>query len=392
MNKSSQSLSLAQKLHQQMIQLRRDFHMNPEVGFDVQRTAGIVAKELQKLNLTVKTNVGKTGVVADLTIPGATKWIALRADMDALPMDELNDVPYKSQVKLRAHMCGHDAHTAMLIGAANILSNIRNELKVNVRFIFQPNEEQLPGGAPAMIQDGVLENIDEIYALHVWPTLPVGQYGICVGPAMAIPDTFEITITGRGGHAATPHLAIDPIVIAAEIIQSFQNIISRQIDPLQSAVLTITQIHAGTAYNVIPDTCILRGTVRTFDKKVEQQIKQKMEQILNHITAMHQAKADMNYIHGYPVTYNDHALAHKAKDIAATLVGENNIDFPAQKMMGGEDFAYYAEKIKGCYIHLGCRNEAKGFTRMVHDPRFDLDEECLIYGAALHAELILKNS
>lgn len=384
----STSISLAKEIHKDLISLRRDFHMNPEIGFDVHRTAEIVAKELEKYGIAVKRNVGKTGVVGDLVVPNAKKRIALRADMDALPIQELNTVPYKSLIPMQAHLCGHDAHTAMLLGAARILSSIRNEIDANVRFIFQPSEEVWPGGAPGMIQDGVLDGVDEIYGQHVWPTLSVGKYGVCPGPAMAQPDGFDIVITGKGGHAAAPHAAIDPIVVASHVIQSLQSIVSRNVNPNDSAVLTITQIHAGSSYNVIPESCHFAGTVRTYDKNVQKMIRRRIEEIVDAITRSHGAVGEIKYYEGYPVTYNHADASQKIKSIASSLVGESKVDFPAQQVMFGEDFAYYTQKVKGCFIHLGCRNEAKGITQMLHDPRFDIDEECLVYGTALHVDIV----
>ncbi len=363
-----------------MVALRRDFHMHPEIGFEVERTAGIVADELKKYGLSVKTEVGKTGVVADLHC-GAKKTIALRADMDALPIQEMSEVPYKSKIPMRAHLCGHDAHTALLLGTAETLSSM--ECPVNVRFIFQPSEEVWPGGAPAMIKDGALDGVDEIYAFHVWPTLPVGHYGVCLGPAMAQPDAFDIKIRGKGGHAAAPHTAVDPIVIASELVQRFQTIISRNLDPSESAVLTVTQLHAGSAYNVIPEECSLSGTVRTYTQEAKGCIVKRMHEIVE--SYEEPIVIDFQYMDGYPATVNHEREACWVAEVATNLVGENRVDFPAQKVMFGEDFAYYLEKVKGCFIHLGCRN---GELRMLHDPRFDLDEACMEHGVALFVQLI----
>lgn len=384
------SIALAREIHNDITAQRRDFHIHPELGFDLPRTAGVVASKLRELGLPVKTGIGRSGVVADLKSPDAKGWIALRADMDALPIQELSDVSYKSQTPMQAHLCGHDAHTSMLLGAAQILSSLKQELKVNVRFIFQPNEESWPGGAPEMIRDGVLENIDEIYALHVWPTLDVGRYGICVGPAMAQADAFEIVVKGNGGHAAAPHAAIDPILVATHVIQALQTIVSRNINPHDNVVLSVTQIHAGNCYNVIPDSCIISGTVRTYESNVQAIVKQKMESIAVNVAKGFGATVEVKYMEGYPVTFNHETSARNARDIASRLVGNHGVDYPAQRAMFGEDFGYYTQKIKGCFIQLGCRNEAKNITRMLHDPRFDIDEDCLIYGIALFLELILK--
>lgn len=383
-------LPFVRKIHSEMIDLRRDLHMHPEIGFEVHRTAKIVSEKLNEYGLKVKTGVGNTGVVGDLIVSNALKTIGLRADMDALPMQELNEVSYKSNFPMRAHMCGHDAHTAMLIGAAKLLSSIRDRLRTNVRFIFQPCEELFPGGAKSMIQDGVLEGIDEVYALHVMPTIEVGRYGICMGHAMAQPDEFRITIFGKGGHAAYPHLAVDPVIIGAQIILAFQNIVSREVDPIDTAVVTVSQVNAGEAFNIIPETCTLVGTVRTFETETQKFIKQKIYDIVQGISGMHGAKSTITYTDGYPSTYNHHEQAIKAKDVGLTLLSQKGVDFPFQKMMGGEDFGYFTQQKKGCYIFVGCRNEEKGITHMLHNPRFDIDEECLVYGTAMHVGLVMN--
>lgn len=376
-------IALAKKFHAQAVAVRRDLHMHPEIGFDVERTAGIVAAKLQKLGLAVKTKIGKTGVVADLKIPGAKRTIALRADMDALPIQELNDVPYKSTTPGQAHLCGHDAHTAMLLTAAEILTSIKDQLKVNVRFIFQPSEEVWPGGAPAMIADGAIDAVDEIYALHVWPALDVGSYGICVGPAMAMPDGFEITVNGKSGHAAAPHTCINPITVSVQMIQALQGLISQTVAASDEAILTVTQIHSGTCFNVIPDECQITGTVRTYEPHVQKTIREKMMQIVNGIAVAHSVTANMKYLEGYPPTVNHEECCLKVKKAALKLVPTSNVVYPGQRAMFGEDFAYFSQKIKSCYIQLGCRNEKKNITRMLHDSRFDIDEDCIIYGIAL---------
>lgn len=383
-------IALAKNLHQEMIDLRRDFHQHPEVGFELQRTASVVSQKLKDFGLSVKSGVNKTGVVADLITPQAKKRICLRADMDALPIQELGNASYKSLVPMQAHLCGHDAHTSMLLGAAKILASLKDQLQVNVRFIFQPSEEAWPGGAPGMIKEGVLDGVDEIYALHVWPTLETGHYGICVGPAMAQADAFDITITGHGGHAAMPHETVDPLLIGAQIVQSLQTIISQNRNPTHQAVLTVTQFHAGTCYNAIPNSCTINGTVRTYEKETQQMIVKRMQEIVNGIGQVFKSNVEIKYHEGYPVTYNDEIAANKVKSIAEALVGSACVDFPAQKVLFGEDFAYYLKEVKGCFIHLGCRNRAKNITKILHDPQFDIDENCLIYGAGLFVQLILN--
>ena len=374
----------------ELIAIRRDIHQHPEIGFEVQRTAGIAADAMNALGLTVRTEVGQTGVVADLEIPGAKSRIALRADMDALPMQEEGDVPYRSTIPGRAHMCGHDAHTTMLIGAARLLAERRNELKHSVRFIFQPHEEGTPGGAPGMIADGALDGVDEIYALHVWPWLDTGTIGICKGPAMAQSDGFSITIRGRGGHAAAPHQCIDPIPLGAQLVTAFQSIVSRQVDPLESAVISVTQFRGGgDAYNVIPETCFLGGTVRSYQRPIQQLVEKNMRQLAQHLAEAAGATASFDYDHGFPPVINHEQACERAVAASQNLV---KVIYPAERAMFGEDFAYYGEKVPACFIQLGCRNEAKGIVNPLHHPRFDIDEDVLLKGAQALASIAGRSS
>ncbi|MDE0314173.1 MAG: amidohydrolase [Candidatus Poribacteria bacterium] len=374
-----------------IVAIRRDIHQHPELGFDVERTAGIAADALDALGMSVRTGIGKTGVVGDLEVSGATKRIALRADMDALPIQEQTDVPYKSKIDGKAHLCGHDAHTAMLIGTARILSHLKSQLKANIRFIFQPCEEAFPGGAPAMIEDGALDDVDEIYGIHVFPLYPVGQYATCIGPMLAQSDTFEITITGRGGHAAFPHLTVDPIMISAQFVNAAQSIVSRNVDPLDSAVVSITQFHGGDAKNVIPPYVTLGGTVRTLDKDVQKRVRTQLQNLLSGIANAHDATYDFAYQEGCPVTYNHEPCVDTVVSSAQTLVGEENVLFPIPPILGGEDFACYSQKIPACFVMVGAGNEQKGIVNMCHHPQFDIDETSMIYGMALTVGLALTS-
>lgn len=376
---------------QEIVEIRRDIHMHPESGWDVERTAGIAASEMKKLGLNVRENVGKSGVVADLDIPGATNRIALRADMDALPIQEQNDLPYRSKRDGFSHMCGHDSHTAMLIGAAKLLTEMRDSLQANIRFIFQPNEENLPGGAPLMIKDGVLEDVDEIFGLHVWPSLPTGSVGVCSGPALGQPDVFELEIIGSGGHAAMPHLTVDPIIIAAQFVNAAQTIVSRSTNPLDSAVVSITQLHAGTAHNVISKTADITGTVRTFNPDIQKMIRVKLESIIDGLTKAHGASFKLNYIEGYPVTYNHPESTETVRRVAEMLVEPDQLIFPASPTLGGEDFAYYTQMIPGSFLFIGSGNAEKGCIYSLHDPRFQLDEDAMRTGMAMHV-LLAQNA
>lgn len=373
-----------------IVAIRRDIHQHPELRFDVERTAGIAADALDSLGIGVKTGIGQTGVVGDLEASGATRRIALRADMDALPIQELTDVPYKSKIDGKAHLCGHDAHTAMLIGTARILAHFKDELKANIRFIFQPCEEAYPGGAQAMISDGVLEDVDEIYGLHVFPLFPVGEYATCTGPMLAQSDIFDITITGRGGHAAFPHLTVDPVVMGAQFVNAAQSIVSRHVNPLDSAVVSITEFHAGDTKNVIPASIKLGGTVRTLDANVQKNVSARLENLLAGIVKANEATYTFNYQEGCPVTYNHEPCVETVLSAARSLVGEENVNYPISPILGGEDFACYSQRVPACFVMVGAGNVQKGIVNMCHHPQFDIDETCMIYGMALTVSLGLN--
>lgn len=372
--------------------VRRHIHKHPEIGFEVHETARFIASELASFgNLEIKTQVGQTGIVADLNIKGATKRIALRADMDALPMEEQNTCDYRSVNKGKAHMCGHDAHSAMLLGAARILAKNSDQLSASVRFIFQPNEESYPGGAPAMIDDNALLGVDEIYGMHVWPLIPVKHYGLVRGAAMGKPDVFKIKIQGVGGHASIPHKAIDPIVIGAQIIMALQTIISRNVNFQDAAVLSVTQFHAGTTHNVIPDKAFIEGTLRTFDDQLSLDILTRIKEILLGFEKAFQVTTEFELLPGYPVLFNHDESVTYTEQCLKSLLPEKEIkSYQAPNTLGGEDFAYYLEKIPGCYVFLGCANVEKGITNICHDPKFEIDEDCLVYGTALHCQWALN--
>jgi len=383
-----------------IVAIRRDIHQHPEIGFDVERTAGIAADALDALGIPVKTGIGRTGVVGDMEVPGASKRIALRADMDALPIQELTDVPYKSRIDGKAHLCGHDAHTAMLIGTARILSHFRSSLKTHVRFVFQPSEEVFPGGAEAMIADGVLEDVDEIYGIHVFPIYAVGEYATCVGPMLAQSDTFRITLTGRGGHAAFPHLTVDPIVIGAQYVTAVQSIVARNVDPLDSAVVSVTQLHggdanlqnglAGAALNVIPPEVLIGGTVRTLQKTVQTRVREQLERLIAGLVNANNATYTFDYQEGCPVTYNHEPCVTNVVSHARELVGERNLIFPVLPILGGEDFGCYSQEIPACFVMVGAGNKEKGIVNMCHHPQFDIDETCMIYGMSLLVSLAMR--
>ena len=372
-----------------VVALQRAIHADPEIGFDTVRTAARAAGELRQAGLSVEEGIGQTGVVADLEVPGATRKIAFRADMDALPMDEETDLPHKSKNPGAAHQCGHDAHTAMLVGAARALAPLRDSLPCSVRFIFQPNEEALPGGAPAMIADGCLEGVDRIFGMHVWPLLDTGQIGLVTGPTMAQPDIFRATVTGVGGHAAAPHGCVDPVVAGAAIVNALQTIVARNVDPLDSAVVSTTQFHGGTADNVIPAQIQLVGTIRTFRDAVGEQVRSRVQEVIEEVAKAYGCTAEVSLQIGYPVTMNDPAACEEAESAITKAVPITRDVAPS---LGGEDFAYYGREIPAAFLFLGNRDESKGIVHFCHHPRFQVDDAAMPIGVRAWLALALGAS
>ena len=382
---------LAEKYFNDTVRVRRTIHENPETGFDVQKTAKYVVNELSGTNFKIKENIGKTGVVCDLNIKGATKTIALRADMDALNMQELGEKPYKSKIDGKAHMCGHDCHTAILVTTGKILNEIRDRLSVNVRLIFQPCEETIPGGAIFMIKDGAIDGVDEIYGLHVWTGFEAGTIAVRKGAFMAQPDSFTITIKGKGGHAAMPHLTIDPITAGCSLVQSLNTIVSRNTDPVKDAVLSVTQFNSGTTDNIIPESAQIVGTVRTFDNETKDLIIKRMNSVIKGISESFEVSCEIKYKDGYPVNYNNEELTENFVETANSIFGEDNVIYPTPPFMGAEDFSYFSQKIPGCFFMLGSGNISKNIVNSVHDPLFEVDEECLKHGVAIMTGVVLSS-
>ncbi|MFN0060698.1 MAG: M20 family metallopeptidase [Planctomycetota bacterium] len=377
---------LAARVREQVIAWQRDIHAHPEIGFDTVRTAALAAAQLRKVGLKVREGVGRTGVVADLDVPGARRRIAFRADMDALPMDEENELSYRSTIPGRAHMCGHDAHTAMLLGAATALASSGAKLPTSVRFIFQPNEEALPGGAPAMIADGCLDGVDRIFGMHVWPIIDTGAVGIVEGPALAQPDTFRIVLDGTGGHAAAPHACADIVLAAAQIVTALQSIVARNVDPMESAVVSVTTLRFGTADNILPAHGEMRGTIRSFKSPVGELARTRLCEIATGVASALGVKATVEVALGYPVTNNDPESCR----IAARALAGSIPQTPATPVLGGEDFAYYQQKIPGAFLFLGTRNTAKGLIYFCHHPRFQVDDPALEVGVRTWLHIALS--
>ena len=370
----------------EMTAWRHDLHAHPETAFEERRTADTVARLLTSFGIEVERGVARTGVIGTLRgmRPGG-RAIALRADMDALPIIEKNGFTHVSQNPGRMHACGHDGHTAMLLGAAKYLAETRN-FAGTVHFIFQPAEEN-EGGARLMVEEGVLDRypVEAVYGMHNWPGLPTGQFAIRPGPMMAAFDIFEITVAGRGAHAAMPHLGVDPVVAAAQIVNALQTIASRNIDPLQGAVVSVTQIHGGDTWNVIPDQVVLRGTTRSFDPVVRDALEPAIRRVAEGVCAALGAQVETRYERRYPPTVNSAAETELAAGVAAGLVGADQVRRDLLPSMGAEDFACFLEKTPGAYIWIG--NGAAADRAMLHNPHYDFNDEILPLGASYWARL-----
>ncbi len=365
---------------------RRDFHQHPELLFDVHRTAGVVAEKLKQFGCDeVVTGLGRTGVVGVIKgRRGASgRTIGLRADMDALPIEEDTGAPYTSQVPGKMHACGHDGHTAMLLGAAKYLSETRN-FDGTAIMIFQPAEEG-GGGGDAMVKDGLMERfgVEEVYGMHNMPGIPIGSFAIRPGPMMAAADRFDITVEGKGGHAARPHECIDTLLIACQIVNALQSVASRNVDPLESAVVSVCAFKAGETYNVIPQTAQLMGTVRTLTEAVRDLCETRIRAIVETVASAYGAKATIDYRRGYPVTLNQPERTAFMAKVAAEVGGERAVDTTVAPLMGAEDFSYMLEKRPGAYIFLG-----NGDTAGVHHPKYDFNDAAIPYGVSLWAKII----
>lgn len=378
------------EIKKETIDLRREFHRFPELGFEEKRTASVVSEKLKRLGLEVKTGIGGTGVVGLLRGTKTGKTLLIRADMDALPVHEENKVDYCSQVPGKMHACGHDGHTAMLLSAAKVLSNCRDKIHGTLKFIFQPAEETIEG-APRMIYDKVLENpkVDAAIGLHLWNVFPIGTAGVAAGVQMAAADKFQIVVKGKGGHGAVPHLAIDPVPVACQIVSALQTIVSREINSLNAVVVTVGLISGGTAFNVIPNEVKLIGTVRTLDELVRQAIPGIMERIIKGITSALRADYHFQYTLGCPTLRNDEKMTAIIRKVAENIVGQQNVLSP-QPIMGSEDMAFFLDKVPGCFIWLGSANTQAGLNQPHHNSRFDFDEEALPIGIELLKESALS--
>jgi amidohydrolase len=372
-------------IEKNIIDWRRDFHQYPELGFDEHRTSKIIGEALKEMGLAPQMNVGKTGVIADLTF-GEGPTIALRADMDALPMQETSGLDFSSKHDGVMHACGHDGHMAMLLGAAKVLTQNGDSFNGTVRFIFQPAEEGA-GGARYMIEDGCLDGVDEIYGIHVWNYQPVGEVGITDGPVLAAADMFEINIKGIGGHGAAPQGTIDAVVVASHLVQALQTIVSRNTNPLESTVVTIGTISGGHNFNIIADEVTLSGTARAYTEENRNLIKTRMAEIIDGVAKTFGAGISFDYEDGYPPTINHTDPTNKVLKAAERVVGEK-AGMPYLSM-GGEDFSYYLQKIPGCFFFVGSApNDQKLFETPHHCSHFTMDERALLVGPSIYLNLV----
>ena len=378
-------LDLARAIEPELIEIRRDLHRHPEVAWQEFRTGGIAADFCERLGLTVHRNAAKTGAIAILNEHKRGPALALRADMDALPIQEENDVHYKSLSDGKGHLCGHDAHTAMLLGAAKILSGHGDKIPFPVRFVFQPAEEVPPGGAIEILSEGHLAGVGEIFGLHVNPLLPTGCLGVRTGPLMASMDKFEIHINGTGGHAAMPQLARDPVLAAGHILVALQSIVARSLDPLDSAVVSVCQMDAGAAFNVIPSHARLIGTSRSLSASVRSHLPQWIDDIAQGIAKTYGQRARVDYLQGTPVLVNQRDSVVKIGNAFRALGGTET---EIKATMGGEDFAFYLERLPGCFAFLGAGDGTPSTAQCFHHPRYNIDERALAWGSALFVQLV----
>lgn len=382
----------ANEFSTQLIEIRRHLHTHPELSFEEKETAKFIATQLDKLGITYQKDIGGHGIVG--LIKGNNpdqQTIALRADIDALPIHEKNKVSYCSVNEGKMHACGHDVHTTCLIGALKILNEIKDNFEGQIKFIFQPAEEKLPGGASILIQEGVLENpkVEKIFGEHVLPQLETGKVAFRSGISMASSDEIFITIKGNGGHGAVPNLAVDTVLIASHIVIALQQIVSRNANPIMPSVLTIGKFIANGATNVIPEEVKMEGTFRTFDEKWRADAKIKIVQIATSIAESMGAEIEIDIAHGYPFLKNDEEITQKAIANAKLYLGEQNVEeLPIR--MTAEDFSYYTQVVPACFYRLGTGNIEKGITSSIHTPTFDVDENCLEIGAGLMAWLAFR--
>lgn len=374
---------LSQKYKQYTIDMRREFHMHPELSMHEEKTAQRIKEELQKMGIPYVSMAG-TGVLAIIKGKNDGKAIALRADIDALEVAEKNDVPYKSQNEGVMHACGHDAHAAMLLGAAKVFNDIKDELNGTVKLMFQPGEE-VAQGAKRMIEDGALDGVDEVFGMHVMGNFPTGKIAVGAGPRMASCDMFKITVKGKSGHGSMPHLGVDAIVAASAIVMNLQSVASREISPMDTVVVTIGKLTSGARWNVIADEAVLEGTTRCFNYDVREKLPRALERIVKSTAASYRAEAELEYIPLTAPIINDEKSTERArKSIEKIMSKDAVVDFPMQP--GSEDYSEYLAKVPGTFVIVGTADEVKDTGYSNHHPKFNIDEDMLEHGVALHVQ------
>lgn len=371
-------------LSSQLIGWRRDFHRHPEVAFQEHRTSAKIRQFLEESGIPVRCVAG-TGLVGLLEGGKGGKTVALRADIDALPLSEEGKAEYASRNPGACHACGHDGHMAILMATARLLAQRKSDLCGRVVFLFQPSEERIPGGAQPMIEQGALEGVDAIFGLHLWQTMPTGTVGCVRGAMMAASDEFTITLTGKGGHCSMPHLSIDPITAAGNLIVNLNGIVSRNVDPLRSAVLSLGTVHGGVIHNIIPNEVVLTGTVRTFDPQLRDLIEGRMQEVVAGTSHACGTQGKLQYVRGFPALVNHADMADLVNAVARRTLGESKVR-EIEPVMGGEDFAYYLQKVPGAFLFFGM-GDGTAFPH--HHPRFDIDENALAPAAMLMTALVL---
>lgn len=378
-----------EEIYPELVELRRDFHMYPELSHQEVNTPKKIAAYLESLGIEVRTEVGGRGVVGTLKGGKPGKTIALRADFDALPIQEETGLAFQSRVPGVMHACGHDLHTASLLGVAKVLSEYKDQIPGTVKFIHQFAEEATPGGAVPMIKDGCLDGVDVIYGAHVMSTEDLGTVSVKEGYFSSAQDDFNITIYGKGGHGSQPHLTVDPLVTGSQLVVNLQQIVSRRVDPQQAAAVTVGSFVSGEANNIIPDTAVIKGTVRTFDEEARTIIEEALESVTRSTCAQNGAKVDYEYIKDCPSIYNDPEETKRVEEVAKGLFGEENLSTDAP-MMGSEDFAFYTKEIPAVYFTVGGRSEALADDYPHHHPKFDVDERAIINIGKMFLSLVTK--
>lgn len=371
-----------------VISLRRHFRMHPEVGGEEYETQKKIMEELKKLGIEYRVAAG-TGLIAEIKGEKPGKTVAVRTDIDALPIQDEIDQSYRSQIKDRCHACGHDAHMAIALGTTRVLNSLRKDMHGTIRVLFQPSEEAFPGGAEAMIRDGAMDGVSAIVGAHIWQPFKAGTVGIKVGKTTAAPDEFTLTIQGKGGHGSMPHQTVDPLFLGAQLVMAFKSIVPNYVDPLENAVLSLGMFRSGEAFNIIPDTAVIKGTVRTFEQSVREVVFGHIERNIKGICDIAGASYKFEPLYGYPPVDNDRQAAAVAWEAVKESLGENG-PFEMRPVMVGEDFSYYQHKAPGVFLFIGVGDESKKFIYPHHHPRFDFDETALAGGVEVMARTALR--